>query len=91
VTRSRSPEVNATERAPGSAGTGDILTLARSLLLGVEIKQQAPELIDTLPETATWADLLYALEVRADVEAGIADARAGRVTSVEDLQRECAL
>ena len=59
--------------------------------MGAAIKQQAHELIDTLPETATWADLLYALELRADVDAGIADANAGRVTSVEDLRREYGL
>ena len=59
--------------------------------MAAAVKQQAHDLIDTLPETATWADLLYALEVRADVEAGIADATAGRVTSVEDLRKEYGL
>jgi predicted transcriptional regulator len=52
------------------------------------IKQRAHELIDALPDDATWQDLVYALELRGDVEAGLADAKAGRVTDSEDLRRE---
>ena len=52
------------------------------------IKQRAHELIEALPDDATWQDLLYALELRGDVEAGLADAKAGRVTDSEDLRRE---
>jgi hypothetical protein len=44
----------------------------------VAIKQRAHELIEALPDDATWQDLLYALELRGDVEAGLADAKAGR-------------
>ena len=54
----------------------------------INIKQRAHELIEALPDNATWQDLLYALELGADVEAGLADANAGRVTDSEDLQRE---
>ena len=44
----------------------------------IDIKQRAHELIEALPAHATWQDLLYALELefRADVEAGLADAKA---------------
>jgi predicted transcriptional regulator len=52
------------------------------------IKQRAHELIEALPDDATWQDLVYALELRGDVEAGLADAKAGRVTDSEDLRRE---
>jgi hypothetical protein len=38
----------------------------------VAIKQRAHELIEALPDDATWQDLLYALELRSDVEAGLA-------------------
>jgi hypothetical protein len=48
-------------------------------------------LIDALPDNATWQDLLYALELRADVEAGLADAKVGRLTQVEELRRDCGL
>jgi len=44
-------------------------------------------LIEALPDDATWQDLLYALELRGGVEAGLADANAGRVTDTEDLRR----
>jgi hypothetical protein len=53
----------------------------------ISVKQRAHELIETLPDDATWQDLLYALELRADVEAGLSDARAGRVVEVNELRR----
>jgi predicted transcriptional regulator len=59
--------------------------------MNVAVKQQAHAIIDTLPDTATWSDLLYAIELRADVDAGIADADAGRVTDIEELRREYGL
>jgi Helix-turn-helix domain len=42
----------------------------------VAIKQRAHELIEALPDDATWWDLLHAVELRTDVEAGLADAKA---------------
>ena len=59
--------------------------------MAVAIKQRAHELIEALPDDATWQDLLYALELRGDVEAGLADAKAGRVTEVEELRRDSGL
>lgn len=52
----------------------------------VAIDQRANELIEVLPDGATWQDLLCALELRGDFEAGLADAKAGRVTEVEELR-----
>jgi predicted transcriptional regulator len=52
------------------------------------LKQQAHDLIDELPESATWDDVAYRAAVRADIEAGLADSAANRVTPVEDLLRE---
>jgi predicted transcriptional regulator len=57
----------------------------------VAIKQRAHELIEALPDDATWQDLLYALELCADVDAGLADAKAGRVTEVAELRRDYGL
>jgi predicted transcriptional regulator len=34
---------------------------------------------------------LYALELRSDVEAGLADAKAGRVADADELRREYGL
>ena len=49
------------------------------------IKDQARALIDALPEDATWQDVLYALELRSDIETGLGDANADRVTDTEAL------
>jgi hypothetical protein len=57
----------------------------------VAIKQRAHELIEALPDDATWQDLLYAVELRTDVEAGLADETAGRVTEIEDVRRDYGL
>jgi predicted transcriptional regulator len=57
----------------------------------VVIKQRAHEFIEALPDDATWQDLLYALELRGDVEAGLADAKAGRVTGVDEVRRDYGL
>ena len=51
-------------------------------------KQQAHELIDALPDNATWTELAYRLEVRADIEEGLADVKAERVVSTAELRRE---
>jgi hypothetical protein len=42
--------------------------------MSVAVKQRAHELIEALPDDATWQDLQYALELGAGVEAGLADA-----------------
>jgi hypothetical protein len=60
----------------------------RGKSMTIDIKQRAHELIDALPDNATWQELLYAFELRADVDAGLADSKAGRLTEVEELRRE---
>jgi predicted transcriptional regulator len=57
----------------------------------VVIRHRAHELIEALPDGGTWQDLMYGLDLRADVEAGLADAKAGRVTEVGELRRDCGL
>jgi predicted transcriptional regulator len=54
-------------------------------------KELAHALLDELPDTATWAEFAYRLEVRADIEEGLADVKAGRVVSTEELLREFGL
>jgi predicted transcriptional regulator len=48
------------------------------------IKSEARQLVDGLPETATWDDLAYEVYVRASIDAGIADAEAGRTLSTDE-------
>jgi len=51
-----------------------------------DIKQTAHHLIDQLPDEVSWEKLLYTLQVRRDIEAGLADSKAGRVMSTEALR-----
>jgi hypothetical protein len=55
------------------------------------LKHEVEEIMAALPETATIKDLLYALEVRADIEEGLADSEAGRVTEVSEVRRRFGL
>ena len=55
------------------------------------VKEEARKIIDGLPETATWEDVIYRLYVREAIEAGIADADAGRLTEVADVRAEYGL
>jgi hypothetical protein len=52
------------------------------------VKKQAHELIDELPDNATWDELAYRIAVRASIERGLADAEAGRLIPVEEVMRE---
>lgn len=54
-------------------------------------KQEAHKLIDELPETATWDDLAERIETIIDIEAGLADSAAGRVTDNAQVRREFGL
>jgi predicted transcriptional regulator len=48
------------------------------------IKPDARRLVESLPESATWDDLAYEVYVRQAIEAGVADADAGRVVSHDE-------
>ena len=48
-------------------------------------KDEAKELIDRLPDEASWEELAYAIEFRAAVERGRRDVREGRVSSTADV------
>jgi len=51
-------------------------------------KHIARELIEQLPDEATWEEILYTLYVRQQVEAGLEDVAAGRVTPHEEVEAE---
>jgi len=52
----------------------------------MNIKQQAHRLVDNLPETATWDDLMYEVYVRQAIEAGLEDSEAGRTVDVGEVR-----
>lgn len=56
-----------------------------------DIKSEARRLIDTLPDDATWDDVMYRVYVRQSIESGIEDADAGRVVDVDEVRRQFGL
>ena len=52
------------------------------------VKVAAHELVDRLPDNATWDDLVYEMVARREIERGIADSEAGRTTPVEGVLEE---
>ncbi len=60
-------------------------------VMSTRVKDQARAIVDALPETATWQDVLYALELRSDIESGLRDANADRVTDSDGLLEEYGL
>lgn len=55
------------------------------------IKQEARKLIDKLPENSTWDDLMYQIYVRQTIEAGLADSKASKLSSVEEVRKKFGL
>ena len=51
-----------------------------------ELKQEAHRLVNDLPESATWEDLMYRIYVREAIEAGLEDSNAGRTVSVAEVR-----
>jgi predicted transcriptional regulator len=55
------------------------------------IKTSAHELIDQLPESVSWSELAYHIEVRASIERGIEDADAGRTYTTDEVKKRLGL
>ena len=56
-----------------------------------DIKSEAHRLIDTLPENATWGDVIYRVYVRQCIDAGTGNADADRVVEVDEVRRRFGL
>ena len=54
-------------------------------------KDEAHELVNRLPENATWDDLIEQIYVRQVIEHGLADSRAGRTAGVKEVRRRYGL
>ncbi|MFU8817507.1 MAG: hypothetical protein ACNA7W_19345 [Pseudomonadales bacterium] len=50
------------------------------------VKEKAHELLDKLPDNATWDDVVYELAVRRSIERGMNDADAGRLSDLGDVR-----
>jgi len=54
-------------------------------------KQEAHKLIDQLPESAGWDELIYQVAMQRAIQQGMAEANAGKLIPVEDLLKDYAL
>ena len=50
------------------------------------IKEEAHRLLDDLPKSATWDDLMYKIYVRQAIEIGLEDSEAGRTIDVKEVR-----
>ncbi len=51
-------------------------------------KQEAHNLVDALPDTASWEELIYQAALHRAIERGLAEADAGKLIPVEELLKE---
>jgi predicted transcriptional regulator len=56
-----------------------------------DIRAAARQLVESLPENATWDDVMYRVYVRQAIEAGRQDAAEGRLVDVAEVRRQFGL
>jgi len=56
-----------------------------------KVKEEAQQLIEELPEDATWDDLMRRIYVRQAIESGLKDSEAGRTINVKELRKKLGL
>ncbi|HUP24610.1 MAG TPA: hypothetical protein VNB06_16915 [Thermoanaerobaculia bacterium] len=54
------------------------------------IKEEARQLVDKLPEEATWDDLMYEIYVRQKIHAGLEAVKQGRVVPHDEVKERFA-
>ena len=55
------------------------------------IKEEAKQLIEQLPENSTWEDLMHLIYVRQAIEVGLADSESNKVKSVAEVRAKFGL
>jgi hypothetical protein len=55
------------------------------------IKLEARRLVDQLPDDATWEDLMYEINVRQAIDAGLDDSREGKTIPVDEVRKRFGL
>ncbi len=51
------------------------------------IKKQAQQILENLPDSATWEDVMYQIYVRQSIETGIKDSDTGRTIDVKEVRK----
>ena len=55
------------------------------------IKDEAKRLLERLPDSVTWDELMHEIYVRQAIEAGLADSKAGKSVDVEAVRERFGL
>ena len=55
------------------------------------VKEKAHQLVDNLPDSATWEDVMYRIYVREAIEAGVKDSDEGRTIDVKEVRKRFGL
>lgn len=55
------------------------------------IKDEARRLLERLPEDLTWDDLMHEIYLRQSIEAGLENAKAGKVSEVTEVRAKFGL
>ena len=55
------------------------------------VKEQAIRLLNKMPDSATWEDVMHGIYVRQAIEAGIHDSDAGRTVDVKEVRKRFGL
>jgi hypothetical protein len=56
-----------------------------------DVKSAIRQMADTLPDDATWDDVMYRVYVRQAVDAGLKDAAEGALVDVAEVRRQFGL
>jgi len=56
-----------------------------------ELKKETDQIIASLPEEASWEDLMYRVYVRNKIDQGLEDGKAGRVRTTEETRKTLGL
>ena len=56
-------------------------------MTATSVKNEAKRLVENLPDTASWDDLMYEVYVRQKIEEGIKAADEGRVLTHEEVRK----
>ena len=56
-----------------------------------DVKSAARQLVDSLPDDATWDDVMYRVYVRQAIEAGRQEVAEGRLVDVAEVRRQFGL
>ncbi len=55
------------------------------------IKAQAHQLLDNLPDSATWEDVMYRIYVRQAIDAGMKDSDEGHTIDIKEVRKRFGL